>query len=44
MITSSQKRSRTARRGALGLVLAATLVGSAPVDAASTQTYNSQSR
>jgi hypothetical protein len=41
MITSSQKRSRAARRVALGLVLAGTLVGSAPVDAASTQTYNS---
>jgi hypothetical protein len=38
MITPGQKRNGTARRVALGLVLAGTLAGSAPVDA-STQTY-----
>jgi len=39
MITPRQKRSVAALRVALGLIVAGTLAGSGPADAASTQTY-----
>ncbi len=39
MITPRQKRSAAARRVALGLIVAGTLAGSGPADAASTHTH-----